>query len=285
MAAPSRIDLGPFAIGNDLPLALIAGPCQMESRDHALECAGQLRDIAAAAGVNLVFKTSFDKANRTSVHGRRGLGLDKALSVFCELRERFGLPTTTDVHSPDQCAPAAEVVDILQIPAFLSRQTDLILAAARTGRPVNIKKGQFSAPWDMVNAVEKARSGGGGGVMLTERGSCFGYNSLIVDMRGLAIMAQTGCPIVFDATHSAQRPGDLGDASGGDRAMAPVLARAAAAVGVAAIFAEAHPDPDAAPSDAACMLPMAQMPRFIDEIMAIDAVAKSKALAKSLTLA
>ncbi|WP_395696900.1 3-deoxy-8-phosphooctulonate synthase [Methylocella sp.] len=276
-AAPAaRVEIGGLALANDLPLVLIAGPCQMESRAHALECAQALAEIAARAKIGLIYKTSFDKANRTSIKGRRGVGLKAALPVFAELRERFGLPLLTDVHLPEQCAPAAEVVDVLQIPALLSRQTDLILAAAATGRVVNIKKGQFAAPWDMAPAVEKARAGGGGGVLLTERGTSFGYNSLIVDMRSLVIMAGAGCPIVFDATHSTQSPGGLGDASGGDRAMAPALARAAVAVGVAAVFAEAHPDPDRAPSDGPSMLPIAAMPELIESLMAIDAVAKGR---------
>lgn len=271
-----RVTVGNVVFGNDLPLSLIAGPCQLESRDHALECAAALAEIAAAAGIGLVFKTSFDKANRTSVSGARGLGLDKALAVFAEIRSRFNLPVLTDIHTQEQCKPVAEAVDILQIPAFLSRQTDLLVAAGATGAAVNIKKGQFMAPWDIPNAAAKVASAGNERILLTERGVSFGYNTLVVDMRGLPIMARTGYPVIFDATHAVQQPGGMGVASGGDRRMAPVLARAAVAVGIAGVFAEAHPDPDKAPSDGANMLPLRAMPAFIETLMALDSVAKAR---------
>ncbi len=269
-----RVTLGDVVFGNDLPLVLIAGPCQLESRDHAFECAAALAEMASAAGVGLVYKTSFDKANRTSLRGPRGLGLDKALTVFADLKTRFNIPLLTDVHTEVQCQPVAEVVDILQIPAFLSRQTDLLLAAGGTGAAVNIKKGQFMAPWDIRHAAEKIASVGNDRVLLTERGASFGYNELVVDMRSLPIMAKTGYPVIFDATHSVQRPGGEGASSGGDRRMAPILARAAAAVGVAGIYVETHPDPDHAPSDGQTMLPLRLMPEFIATVLAFDQIAK-----------
>jgi len=276
-SAPNPVvSIGPVRFGNDLPLALIAGPCQLESRQHAFDIAGALKEMASAAGIGLVFKTSFDKANRTSVSGRRGVGLDAALQVFADLRVALGLPILTDVHLPEQCAIVAEVVDVLQIPAFLSRQTDLLLAAAATGRPVNVKKGQFLAPWDMKNVVEKLRSGGATDVLLTERGSSFGYNTLVADMRSLPIMAGLGVPVIFDATHSVQQPGGQGSSTGGDREMVPVLARAAVAVGVAGVFIETHQDPDNAPSDGPNMVRLADMPDLIDQLMAIDRVVKGK---------
>ncbi len=271
-----HVTVGSVVFGNDLPLVLIAGPCQLESREHAMECAAALVEIASAAGVGLVYKTSFDKANRTSVSGVRGLGLDKALTVFSDIRARFNVPVLTDIHTQEQCRPVAQVVDILQIPAFLSRQTDLLLAAGSTGAAINIKKGQFMAPWDIGNAAAKVASVDNERVLLTERGVSFGYNTLVVDMRGLPIMAKTGYPVIFDATHAVQQPGGMGVASGGDRRMAPVLARAAVAVGIAGVFAETHPDPDKAPSDGPNMLPLRDMPAFIETLLAFDAIAKAR---------
>jgi 2-dehydro-3-deoxyphosphooctonate aldolase (KDO 8-P synthase) len=246
----------------------------MESREHALEMAAGVQEAARAAGVSAVFKTSFDKANRTSLDGRRGVGLDAALSVFAEIRERFGMPVLTDVHEPAQCAVVAEAVDVLQIPAFLCRQTDLLVAAARTGRVVNVKKGQFLAPWDMANVAAKITGSGNANVLLTERGASFGYNTLVNDFRALPIMAATGAPVVFDATHSVQEPGGLGGSSGGKREYVPVLARAAVAVGVAGVFIETHDDPDHAPSDGPNMVPLAALPRLLADLKAVDAVAK-----------
>lgn len=275
-AAPVRhVSVGSVTFGNDLPLALIAGPCQMESRDHALEVASALKEMTAALGMGLVYKTSFDKANRTSLKGRRGLGLDKALPVFAEIRDALGLPVLTDIHEAGQCGPVAEVVDILQIPAFLCRQTDLLVAAAETGAVVNVKKGQFLAPWDMKNVVAKLDDSGNRNVIVTERGASFGYNTLVTDMRGLPQMAHdTGCPVVLDATHSVQQPGGQGQSSGGDRRFAPVLARAAVAIGIAGVFIETHPDPDCAPSDGPNMIPLRQMPDLLALLQKIDAVAK-----------
>ena len=270
-----RVTIGSVTFGGDLPLALIAGPCQLESRDHAFDIAGRLKAIAAEAGIGLVYKTSFDKANRTSLKGARGLGLDKALAVFADLRRELGLPVLTDVHEPGQCAEVAAVVDVLQIPAFLSRQTDLLIAAAKTGKPVNVKKGQFLAPWDMKAAVAKIVESGNLNVLLTERGASFGYNTLVSDMRALPIMAETGCPVIFDATHSVQQPGGQGDRTGGERRFVPVLARAAVAVGVAGVFIETHEDPDNAPSDGPNMVPIADMPALIADLMAIDRIAKA----------
>src|SRR5215212_6583841 len=239
------VAVGDVRFGNDLPLAIIAGPCAMESRDHALETASALKEITGRLGLGLVYKSSFDKANRTSSASARGIGLDEALPIFAEVKERLGLPVTTDVHEIEQCAPVAEVVDILQIPAFLCRQTDLLVAAARTGRVVNVKKGQFLAPWDMANVASKITEAGNPNVMVTERGASFGYNTLVSDMRSLPIMAETtGAPVIFDATHSVQQPGGKGTTSGGQREFVPVLARAAVAVGVAGVFIETHPDPD-----------------------------------------
>ncbi|WP_332118876.1 3-deoxy-8-phosphooctulonate synthase [Azorhizobium caulinodans] len=275
----SVVEAGKVRIGNSLPLALIAGPCQMESRDHALETAAALKEIADRLGIGLIYKTSFDKANRTSVNAARGMGLEKALPVFAEISERFGLPTLTDVHEIDQCAPVGEVVDVLQIPAFLCRQTDLLVAAARTGRVVNVKKGQFLAPWDMVNVVAKLTQSGNGRVLLTERGASFGYNTLVSDMRGLPVMAQTGAPVVFDATHSVQQPGGKGASSGGQREFVPVLARAAVAVGVAAVFIETHPDPDKAPSDGPNMVPLKDLEPLVALLQQIDRVAKAHPVA------
>lgn len=260
---------------NDAPLSLIAGPCQMESRDHALECAAALKEIAGRLGIGLVFKTSYDKANRTSAKAARGVGLDAALGVFAEIRDRFGLPVLTDVHERDHCAAAAEAVDVLQIPAFLCRQTDLILAAAATGRAVNIKKGQFLAPWDMRNVIDKARSTGNSAVLATERGTSFGYNTLVSDFRGLPIMAADGTPVVFDATHSVQQPGGQGTSSGGQREFVAVLARAAVAVGVAGVFIETHPDPDRAPSDGPNMIALRDFEPLVADLMAFDRLAKA----------
>lgn len=261
--------------GNDLPLVLIAGPCQMESREHALECATALKDMAAKAGIGLVYKSSFDKANRTSLSGKRGIGLDAALSVFAEIRESLGLPVLTDVHTEEQCAQAAKVVDVLQIPAFLCRQTDLLLAAGRTGAVVNVKKGQFLAPNQMGNVAAKVESTGNSRILLTERGASFGYGDLVADMRSLPIMARTGYPVIMDATHAVQSPGGQGQSSGGDRRFAPVLARAAVSVGVAGVFIETHPDPDHAPSDGPNMIRLADMPELIATLMAFDKVAKA----------
>jgi len=270
------VAIGPVTIGNHLPLALIAGPCQMESRAHALETAARLKEICGRLGIGLVYKTSYDKANRTSASAARGIGMAKALEVFAEIRETLGLPTLTDVHEAAQCAPVAEAVDVIQIPAFLCRQTDLLLAAAATGRVVNIKKGQFLAPWDMKNAAAKVTGAGNPNVLLTERGASFGYNTLVSDMRALPIMARdTGLPVVFDATHSVQQPGGQGTSSGGQREFVETLARAAVAVGVAAVFIETHEDPDRAPSDGPNMVPLDQFEALIGRLMAIDGLVKS----------
>jgi 2-dehydro-3-deoxyphosphooctonate aldolase (KDO 8-P synthase) len=262
--------------GNSEPLAIIAGPCQLESRSHALETAQALSEIARRLEIGLVYKTSFDKANRTSTSAARGLGLAQAMPIFAEIREKFDLPILTDVHEIEQCASVAEVVDILQIPAFLSRQTDLIVAAARTGRALNIKKGQFLAPWDMKNVVAKAAAAGNPNVMACERGVSFGYNTLVSDMRALPVLAAIGCPVVFDATHSVQQPGGEGERSGGERRFVPVLARAAVAVGVAAVFMETHPDPDNAPSDGPNMVPLSEFEALVAELMEFDALAKRR---------
>jgi 2-dehydro-3-deoxyphosphooctonate aldolase (KDO 8-P synthase) len=270
------VTVGPVTFANDRPIALFAGPCQMESRAHALEMAAALKEIAAKAGIGLVYKTSFDKANRTSLSGKRGMGLEAALPVFAEVRDSLGLPVVTDVHESSQCAVLAEVVDVLQIPAFLCRQTDLLIAAARTGRVVKIKKGQFLAPWDMANVVAKVTGSGNPNVLVTERGASFGYNTLVTDMRALPILAETGCPVIFDATHSVQQPGGRGSSSGGDRRFVPVLARAAVAVGVAGLFIETHQDPDNAPSDGPNMLPLKDMSALIAELQAIDRVVKRR---------
>ncbi|MGV6873680.1 3-deoxy-8-phosphooctulonate synthase [Pseudochelatococcus sp. B33] len=270
---------GPGAVrfGNELPLALIAGPCQMESRAHALETAAAIREIAERVGIGVVFKTSFDKANRTSIKAARGVGLQEALPVFAEIRETLGLPVLTDVHLPEQCGLVAEVVDVLQIPAFLCRQTDLLVAAAATGRAVNVKKGQFLAPWDMRHVAAKITQSGNPNVLLTERGASFGYNTLVSDMRSLPIMAETtGAPVIFDATHSVQQPGGQGASSGGERRFVPVLARAAAAVGVAGVFIETHENPDAAPSDGPNMVPLNELEALLRRLLALDAVAKGR---------
>ncbi len=270
------VHAGGVRFANDQPIAILAGPCQMESRQHALEMAAALKEIAGRLGIGLVYKSSFDKANRTSLGGRRGIGLDAALPVFAEIRESLGLPVVTDVHEAGQCARVAPVVDILQIPAFLCRQTDLLVAAAETGRVVKIKKGQFLAPWDMKNAVAKVVGSGNPNVLLTERGVSFGYNTLVADMRALPIMAETGAPVIFDATHSVQQPGGQGTSSGGDRRFVPVLARAAVAVGVAGLFIETHEAPERAPSDGPNMVPLSEFEGLVRDLMEIDAVAKKQ---------
>ncbi|MBQ8103394.1 MAG: 3-deoxy-8-phosphooctulonate synthase [Afipia sp.] len=278
ISAAPVVSAGNVKFGNALPLAVIAGPCQLESRAHGLEVASALKEIAARLKIGLVYKTSFDKANRTSASGARGMGLEKALPIFAEIRETLGLPVLTDVHEAEQCAPVAEAVDVLQIPAFLCRQTDLLLAAAATGKIVNVKKGQFLAPWDMANVVGKVTGGGNPNVMVTERGASFGYNTLVSDMRALPILARTtGAPVIFDATHSVQQPGGKGTSSGGEREFVPVLARAAVAVGVAGVFIETHPDPDNAPSDGPNMVPLKDFEALVKNLMGFDALAKSGA--------
>jgi 2-dehydro-3-deoxyphosphooctonate aldolase (KDO 8-P synthase) len=274
MTQPRHVSIGTVTVGNDLPLVLIAGPCALESRAHALETSQALVEMTRRLGIGLIYKTSFDKANRTSLANARGLGLDAGLPILAEVRERHGCPVLTDVHLPDQCAAVAEAADVLQIPAFLCRQTDLILAAAETGRALNIKKGQFLAPWDMKNVVAKAEAGGNRSIMVCERGASFGYNTLVSDMRALPIMAETGCPVVFDATHSVQQPGGQGTASGGERRFVPVLARAAVAIGVAAVFMETHQDPDKAPSDGPNMIPLNSLEPLVAELMDYDRLAK-----------
>lgn len=276
-AAPV-VTVGPVKFGNDLPISIIAGPCQLESRQHALEVASALKEIAARLKIGLVYKTSFDKANRTSASAERGLGLAQSLPIFAEIRSSLGLPVLTDVHDAAQCAEVAQAVDVLQIPAFLCRQTDLLLAAAATGKVVNVKKGQFLAPWDMTNVVSKITSANNPNVLVTERGASFGYNTLVSDMRSLPIMARTtGAPVIFDATHSVQQPGGKGASSGGEREFVPVLARAAVAVGVAGVFIETHPDPDRAPSDGPNMVPLREFEGLIRTLMAFDTLAKGSA--------
>ena len=276
VSSPNRdVRVGDVAFGNHLPLALIAGPCQLESRDHAFDMAGALKEMAAKLGIGLIYKSSYDKANRTSGKGARGVGMEKALPIFADLRAELGLPVLTDVHEPHHCAEVAPSVDILQIPAFLCRQTDLLIAAAQTGKVINVKKGQFLAPWDMKNVAAKLLDSGNPNILLTERGASFGYNTLVSDMRALPIMAATGAPIVFDATHSVQQPGGQGASSGGDRTMVPVLARAAVAVGVAGVFIETHQDPDNAPSDGPNMVRLTDMPALIEQLMAFDRLAKA----------
>ena len=274
---PNRtVRVGTVEISNDAPIAVFAGPCVLESRAHALEMASGLKEITEKLGLGLIYKSSFDKANRTSVTSARGLGLDEALPVFAEIRESLGLPVVTDVHDAEQCAPLVEAVDVLQIPAFLCRQTDLLIAAGKTGKPVKVKKGQFLAPWDMQNVVDKILSTGNQDILVTERGASFGYNTLVSDMRALPILAETGCPVVFDATHSVQQPGGQGATSGGQREFVPVLARAAVAVGVAALFIETHQDPDSAPSDGPNMVPLAEFEGLLRELMEIDRLVKSQ---------
>ena len=282
MTAPNPVvRVGSVEIGNTKPLSIIAGPCALESRDHALEMASALKEITAKAGVGFVYKTSFDKANRTSANSVRGLGIELALPIFAEIRERIGVPVLTDVHEREQCAPVAEAVDVLQIPAFLCRQTDLLVAAAETGRVVNVKKGQFLAPWDMKNVVAKVTGAGNPNVLVTERGVSFGYNTLVSDMRALPILASLGAPVVFDATHSVQQPGGQGTSSGGERDMVPVLARAAVAIGVATVFMETHQDPDRAPSDGPNMLKLKDLPALLAELVELDRIAKRRAARSS----
>lgn len=276
MTNPNKnVSAGNVVFANDAPLALIAGPCQLESRQHAFDMAGALKEMAGRLGIGFVYKTSFDKANRTSLSGRRGAGLDAALPVFADLRKEFGVPVLTDVHTEEQCGLVAEVVDILQIPAFLSRQTDLLVAAADTGKIVNVKKGQFLAPWDMKNVVAKVTGSGNPNVLVTERGASFGYNTLVSDMRSLPIMAEIGAPVIFDATHSVQQPGGQGGSTGGERRFVETLARAAVAVGIAGVFIETHQDPDNAPSDGPNMVPLHTMPALLERLMAFDRIAKA----------
>nr|WP_111298681.1 3-deoxy-8-phosphooctulonate synthase [Paracoccus saliphilus] len=278
MTHHKHIPIGQITCGNDLPLTVIAGPCQLESLDHALMIAETMAGACADAGAHFVFKASYDKANRTSLSGRRGLGIDEGLQILAAVRERFGCPVLTDIHDAEQAVRAAEVVDVIQIPAFLCRQTDLLLAAGRTGAVVNIKKGQFLAPWDMPNVADKVASTGNHNILLTERGTSFGYNTLVADMRGLPTMARTGYPVIMDATHSVQQPGGQGGSSGGQREFAPVMARAAVALGVAGVFIETHQDPDNAPSDGPNMIPLHQMPALIASLMQFDALAKADPL-------
>jgi len=275
MAATRHVKIGQLELGNDLPLALIAGPCAIESRDHALETSHALVELTDRLGISLIYKSSFDKANRTSIGSARGIGMQQGLDVLAAVRERWGCPVLTDVHEPGQCAPTAEVVDVLQIPAFLCRQTDLLIAAAKTGRAVNIKKGQFLAPWDMAHVVRKMDEAGNRNLLLCERGASFGYNTLVTDLRALPILAETGCPVVFDATHSVQQPGGQGATSGGQRQYVPVLARGAVAAGVAAVFMETHKDPDKAPSDGPNMVPLAKLPALLENLIAFDRLAKA----------
>jgi 2-dehydro-3-deoxyphosphooctonate aldolase (KDO 8-P synthase) len=274
MTESRHVSVGPISIGNDLPLTLIAGPCALESRAHGLEMAQGLKEMADKLKIGLIYKTSFDKANRTSNKSERGMGLTEALPIFAEIRETTGLPVLTDVHTAEQCAQLADVVDVLQIPAFLCRQTDLLVAAGKTGCAIHVKKGQFLAPWDMANVAAKIADTGNDRILLCERGASFGYNTLVSDLRSLPIMAQTGYPVVFDATHSVQQPGGQGTTSGGDRRMAPVLARAAVAIGVAAVFMETHKDPDNAPSDGPNMIYFNELPGIVKHLMELDVLAK-----------
>jgi len=276
MATARTVHVGNIPIANDKPLALIAGPCALESRAHALEMSHALVELTGKLGIGLIYKTSFDKANRTSLEGARGMGLEASLPILVEIRESFGCPVLTDVHEPGQCAAVAEAVDVLQIPAFLCRQTDLLVAAARTGRAINIKKGQFLAPWDMTNVARKVAEAGNSNILLCERGVSFGYNTLVNDMRALPILAQTGYPVVFDATHSVQQPGGKGTSTGGQREFVPVLARAAVAVGVAAVFMETHQDPDKAPSDGPNMVKLKELPALLETLMEFDRLAKAR---------
>jgi len=275
MTAPNRIEIGNVTVANDAPFVLIAGPCALESRSHAMEMSAALVEITSKLGIGLIYKSSFDKANRTSLDSPRGIGLSESLPILADVRETHGCPVLTDIHLPEHCIPVAEAVDVLQIPAFLSRQTDLIVAAAETGRALNVKKGQFLAPWDMANVVRKAEAAGNNRVMVCERGASFGYNTLVSDMRALPILAQTGCPVVFDATHSVQQPGGQGAVSGGQREFVPVLARAAMAIGVAAVFMETHQDPDSAPSDGPNMVPIKNLAAILETLVEIDRIAKA----------
>jgi 2-dehydro-3-deoxyphosphooctonate aldolase (KDO 8-P synthase) len=281
MTTPRHVHIGNLTLGNDRPLALIAGPCQLESRQHALEMSHALVELTGKLGIGLIYKTSFDKANRSSGDTPRGMGLEASLPILAELREKWGCPVLTDVHEPAQCAIVAEAVDVLQIPAFLCRQTDLLIAAAKTGRAINVKKGQFLAPWDMKNVAAKISGAGNDNILLTERGVSFGYNTLISDMRALPILTETGYPVVFDATHSVQQPGGQGTRSGGQREFVPVLARAAVAVGVAAVFMETHQDPDHAPSDGPNMVHLKDMPRLLATLQEFDRLAKANPVALS----
>jgi 2-dehydro-3-deoxyphosphooctonate aldolase (KDO 8-P synthase) len=274
-ARARHVEVGNVTFGNDAPLALIAGPCALESKAHAFEMADALTRMAEKLGIGLIYKTSFDKANRTSISSARGMGMKKALPIMAEVREKFGCPVLTDVHEANQCAPVAEYIDVLQIPAFLCRQTDLLIAAGETGRAIHIKKGQFLAPWDMANVAAKVASTGNDRVLLCERGASFGYNTLVSDMRSLPVLRQTGYPVVFDATHSVQQPGGKGTTSGGERQYVPVLARAAVAVGVAGVFIETHQDPDHAPSDGPNMVHLKNLPKLVEQLMAFDKLAKS----------
>jgi 2-dehydro-3-deoxyphosphooctonate aldolase (KDO 8-P synthase) len=269
------VTIGGLSVANDLPFTLIAGPCQIESEAHAMEVAAALKEISASLGIGVIYKSSYDKANRTSAGAARGIGMAAGLQILARVRERFGMPVLTDIHDASHCAPAAEAVDVLQIPAFLCRQTDLLLAAGNTGRAINVKKGQFLAPWDMKNVAAKIASTGNENILLTERGVSFGYNTLVSDFRALPIMAETGYPVVFDATHSVQQPGGQGTSSGGERRFAPVLARAALAVGCAAVFIECHPDPDNAPSDGPNMIPLKEMAGLVKALMGYDSITKS----------
>ncbi|PSH69356.1 3-deoxy-8-phosphooctulonate synthase [Phyllobacterium brassicacearum] len=278
MSLNSTVFAGNVAFSNAAQLSLIAGPCQMESRQHAFDMAGALKELTGKLGIGLVYKSSFDKANRTSLIGKRGFGLENSLPVFADIHKELGLPTLTDVHTEEQCAILGEVVDVLQIPAFLCRQTDLLIAAAKTGKVVNVKKGQFLAPWDMKNVVAKVSESGNPNVMVTERGASFGYNTLVSDMRSLPIMAGIGAPVIFDATHSVQQPGGQGGSSGGQREFVETLARAAVAVGVAGVFIETHQDPDNAPSDGPNMVPIDQMPRLLETLLEFDLIAKRASL-------
>ena len=275
MTKQTHVKAGNVTFGNDLPLQLIAGPCQMESRDHTMDVAGQLVEMCKARKIGLVYKTSYDKANRTSLKGTRGMGLEKSLAVFAEVKKTFGIPTLTDVHEIAHCAAVAPVIDILQIPAFLCRQTDLLIAAAKTDRVVNVKKGQFLAPWDMKNVAAKIADSGNSNIMLTERGASFGYNTLVVDMRSLPIMSEFGYPVIMDCTHAVQQPGGQGTSSGGERKFVPTIAKAAVAAGVAGVFIETHPDPDNAPSDGPNMVKLSDLPALLDQLIAFDTLAKS----------
>ncbi|MFV9875720.1 MAG: 3-deoxy-8-phosphooctulonate synthase [Rickettsiales endosymbiont of Dermacentor nuttalli] len=277
MIRHNRVKLNNFSIGNNLPLVLIAGPCQIESEAHSLEMADVLVGMASKLSINFIYKSSFDKANRTSISGKRGIGLEKSLSIFETIKNKYGCPVLTDIHNEEQCKIVGEVVDILQIPAFLCRQTDLLKVAAHTNKIINIKKGQFLAPWDMKNIVEKMVAFGNDNILLTERGASFGYNTLVSDMRSLPIMAETGMPVVFDATHSVQQPGGMGQASGGQRHFVATLAKAATAVGIAAIFLETHQDPDNAPSDGPCMIKLNDLPSLIKQLIEFDKLAKQMA--------
>ena len=281
MSTTKHVHVGKLKIGNDLPLTLIAGPCALESRDHALEMSHALKELTDDLNIGLIYKTSFDKANRTSIDGPRGMGMKDALSIFAEIRETVGCPVLTDVHSPEQCVPVAEAVDVLQIPAYLCRQTDLLIAAGNTGKAVNVKKGQFLAPWDMQNVVKKLETTGNSNILVCERGASFGYNTLVTDIRSLPILAETGYPVVFDATHSVQQPGGAGTSSGGQREFVPVLARAAVAAGVAAVFMETHQDPDSAPSDGPNMLNIKDLPKILSILMEFDRLSKKHPISLS----